>query len=113
MWGASLRQVLCLQCHEGRPASGDGRPSGAAVDAPVARPRPASGGASAQREYDKRAGRREQQVRTQHPKLGGLLLAVSKEPASTRVWAQGAAGERAVAAKLLRQPGRVPGSTLM
>ncbi len=39
-------------------------------------------------------------MRTSHPKLGGLLLALSKEPVSTRVWAQGAAGERAVAAKL-------------
>ncbi|WP_459644524.1 nuclease-related domain-containing protein [Kineococcus sp. NUM-3379] len=32
--------------------------------------------------------------------LGGLLLALSEEPASTRVWAQGAAGERAVGATL-------------
>lgn len=55
------------------------------------------GGASAQREHDKRSGRREQQVRARHPKLGGLLLALSQEPASTRVWAQGAACERAVA----------------
>ena len=39
-------------------------------------------------------------MRAQHPKLGGLLLALTKEPTSTRVWAQGAAGERAVAAKL-------------
>jgi hypothetical protein len=100
MWEASRRQVICLQCHEGGPASGDGRAAEAAVDLAVARPRAAAGGASAQREYDKRVGRREQQVRTQHPKLGGLLLALSKEPVSTRVWAQGAAGERAVAAKL-------------
>ena len=55
---------------------------------------------SAQREYDKRSARREQQIRQQHPRLGGLLLALSKEPTSTRVWAQGAAGERAVAAEL-------------
>jgi len=61
---------------------------------------PRVGGASAQREYDRRSARREQQIRTQHPKLGGLLLSLSKVPASTRVWAQGAAGERAVAAKL-------------
>jgi hypothetical protein len=39
-------------------------------------------------------------VRAAHPKLGGLLLALFNEPASTRVWAQGAGGERAVAAKL-------------
>ncbi len=66
----------------------------------VAIERQGGGGVSAQREYDKRSARREQQIRQQHPRLGGLLLALSKEPASTRVWAQGAAGERAVAAKL-------------
>lgn len=39
-------------------------------------------------------------MRGAHPRLGGLLLALTSEPASTRVWAQGAAGERAVAAAL-------------
>ncbi|NHC12461.1 nuclease-related domain-containing protein [Motilibacter deserti] len=32
--------------------------------------------------------------------LGGLILALTDEPTSTRVWAQGARGERAVGAKL-------------
>jgi hypothetical protein len=67
---------------------------------PVIPEQPDAGGASAQREYEKRAARREERIRTQHPRLGGLLLALSKEPSSTRVWAQGAAGERAVASKL-------------
>jgi hypothetical protein len=58
------------------------------------------GGGSAQREYDRRSQNRERRVRQAHPRLGGLLLALSAEPASTRVWAQGAAGERAVAAAL-------------
>lgn len=58
------------------------------------------GGASAQFEYERRSSKREQRIRAQHPKLAGLLLALSQEPVSTRVWAQGAAGERAVAAKL-------------
>jgi hypothetical protein len=55
---------------------------------------------SAQAEYDRRVSRREQAVRARHPRLGGLLLALNDEPASTRVWAQGARGERAVAARL-------------
>lgn len=62
--------------------------------------RPGTGGVSAQREFDRRSARRERTIRTQHPRLAGLLLALSQEPASTRVWAQGAAGERAVAARL-------------
>ncbi|NHC43645.1 nuclease-related domain-containing protein [Motilibacter aurantiacus] len=57
-------------------------------------------GTSAQREYERRSQRREQQVRSRHPLLGGLILALGEEPATTRVWAQGARGERAVAAKL-------------
>lgn len=61
---------------------------------------PAMAGESAQREYDRRSSNREQRILEAHPKLGRLLLAVFNEPASTRVWAQGAAGERAVAAKL-------------
>lgn len=66
-------------------------------------PQPASvalAGGSAQREYDRRSQRREATIRGRHPRLGGLLLALSTEPASTRVWAQGADGERAVAARL-------------
>lgn len=57
-------------------------------------------GTSALREYERRSTKREQGIRSRHPKLGGLIPALSNEPASIRVWAQGAAGERAVAAKL-------------
>lgn len=60
----------------------------------------AMAGSSAQREFDRRSQRRDAAVRSRHPRLGGLLLALTNEPASTRVWAQGAHGERAVAAKL-------------
>lgn len=100
LWDPAQRQVHCLPCHEGRAALVDAQQPSAADAATVLPQQPGAGGASAQREYDKRSARRERQIRTQHPKLGGLVLALSKEPASTRVWAQGAAGERAVASKL-------------
>ena len=35
-----------------------------------------SAGASAQREYERRKAKREERIRTAHPKLGGLILAV-------------------------------------
>jgi hypothetical protein len=99
VWDPAIRQVNCLPCHERRaPLVGDPLAGHAATLLPGAAAR--AGGASAQREYAKRSARREHQIRTQHPKLGGLLLALSKEPVSTRVWAQGAAGERAVASML-------------
>lgn len=94
------RQVNCLPCHEGRAALVDA-PQPLLAEATAVLPEQLrAGGASAQREYDRRSARREHQIRAQHPTLSGLLLALSKEPASTRVWAQGAAGERAVASKL-------------
>ncbi|WP_210479400.1 nuclease-related domain-containing protein [Naasia sp. SYSU D00948] len=57
-------------------------------------------GASAQREYERRRAAREQRVRARHPKIGGLLLALVGDPAQTKVWAQGAEGERAVGERL-------------
>lgn len=92
-WDATAKRILCLSC-------------GPAVQ-PVALPpsvdmlpQSATAGGSAQREYVRRATQREQRVRERHPRLGGLLLALVDEPTSTRVWAQGAAGERAVGAAL-------------
>ncbi|KRE63718.1 NERD domain protein [Nostocoides sp. Soil756] len=50
-------------------------------------------GASARREFERRKAKREERIRTQHPKLGGLILAISDEPQSTTAWAVGARGE--------------------
>ena len=100
VWDPARRQVSCLPCREDSavPVVTSQPPAAGAANRPA---EPSSeGGASAQREYDQRSARRERQVRAQHPRIGGLLLAVGKEPTSTRVWAQGAAGERAVASKL-------------
>lgn len=57
-------------------------------------------GASAKREYERRRTAREERIRTKHPRLGGLMLAVSEEPQSTRAWAVGAAGEEALGRRL-------------
>lgn len=107
-WDATTRAVHCLSCLQ----QDQQAPSGPPAAPPTtwgaqqpARTSPASvegaaAGASAQREFERRVERRAQTVRQQHPKLGRLLLALTDDPASTRVWAQGAAGERAVAARL-------------
>lgn len=57
-------------------------------------------GASALREYERRTTRREEQIRTKHPRLGGLILALSDDPQSTKAWASGARGEAALGARL-------------
>jgi hypothetical protein len=40
-------------------------------------------GASARREFERRKAKREERIRTKHPKLGGLMLAVSDDQQST------------------------------
>ena len=99
-WDAVERRTYCLSCQTDPNPPTDPRPPTRTAAVEVTLEQQVGGGVSAQREYDKRSARREQQIRQQHPRLGGLLLALSNEPTSTRVWAQGAAGERAVAAKL-------------
>jgi hypothetical protein len=82
-------------------AAPDGLATPAAAQVPsVPTSKATAPGGSAQREYDKRSQRREAAIRSRHRRLGGLVLALTNDPATTRVWAQGARGERAVAAKL-------------
>jgi hypothetical protein len=50
-------------------------------------------GESARREYERRSAKRETRIREAHPRLGGLILAISEEPQSTTAWARGARGE--------------------
>jgi hypothetical protein len=53
-------------------------------------------GRSAQREHDGRVMRRQEKVRESHPRTGGLLLAVTSEPQTTKAWSTGATGEQIV-----------------
>ena len=69
------------------------KPNGATVD--VGTP-----GASARREFERRQSKREERIRTKHPKLGGLILALSDDPQSTKSWDVGAVGEEKVGARL-------------
>ncbi len=57
-------------------------------------------GASARREHERRKGRRKNRIRTEHPHLGGLILALSDDPQSTKAWAVGARGEELLARQL-------------
>lgn len=59
---------------------------------------------SARREYERRKQKREDRIRSAYPKLGGLILAMTDEPQSTRAWARGAVGEERLAARLETLP---------
>ncbi|MEV5068720.1 NERD domain-containing protein [Microbacterium sp. LMI12-1-1.1] len=65
---------------------------------------PGSAGVSARREYERRRDNREQRIRTDHPKLGGLILALTDDPQSTRAWERGALGEELLARRLADLP---------
>ncbi|MFI8593814.1 nuclease-related domain-containing protein [Microbacterium sp. NPDC078428] len=75
-------------------------------------------GGSARREHERRKSAREQRIRANHPKLGGLILALSDDPQSTRAWERGAIGEELLAERLkdlsadmrVLHDRRVPGS---
>ena len=57
-------------------------------------------GASARREFERRKARREQRIRDKHPRLGGLIHALSDEPQSTTAWDKGALGEERLGKRL-------------
>jgi hypothetical protein len=57
-------------------------------------------GASARREFERRSARREERIRTAHPKLGGLIHALTDDPQSTRAWDVGAVGEERLGHRL-------------
>jgi len=89
-WDPQQKTVTCLSCANGQPPD------------PFAVPEISSSnpGASALQEYERRSARREAQVRSDHPVLGGLILAATTEPNSTTAWAKGAQGERRLGAML-------------
>lgn len=57
-------------------------------------------GASAMREFERRVAMQEQRIRERHPKLGGLIIALSDDPQSTTAWRSGARGEQVLGRRL-------------
>lgn len=85
------RTVRCVS-HEvsAPPAPEAGEGPGLAVTEVV---EPGTAGASARREFERRRTARVERIRAKHPKLGGLILAISEDPQSTTAWNTGALGE--------------------
>lgn len=57
-------------------------------------------GRSARREFERRELNRERQIREKHPRLGGLIHALTDEPQSTKAWDIGALGEERLGSRL-------------
>lgn len=92
VWDPGLRTTVCVHC----PGPPDPFPAAPALV------RSGVAGRSAQAEGDRRRTARENRIRERFPHIGGLLLALSEPPQTTRVWAQGAVGERKVADRLAK-----------
>lgn len=100
------KTVRCLAC----PVPGTG-PIDQTIDHGVP-------GGSATREAERRTAKREARVKNRFGnRLGGVILALTDEPQSTRAWARGARGEEKLAEALADLPGiqvlhdrRVPGT---
>lgn len=103
LYDRRLRIVRCVVC----PVDGDAT----AIDPGVA-------GASAQREYERRVASRQSRINDRFGRrIGGVILALSDEPTSTKAWARGSEGERKLAEALADVDGirvlhdrRVPGT---
>lgn len=104
-WDRVAKAATCAACL-------DPEPEAVAINRGVA-------GASAAREWQRRHDRREASVRGRFGRLGSVALALTDDPHSTKTWAVGAQGERALGALLdrLRDEGmavlhdrRIPGS---
>lgn len=109
-WDATARSVTCPSCSKRTPRD---------LSRLEILDRGAAG-ASAAREYDRRKTNRETRIRSEHPRLGGVILALSDEPQHQRAWDRGRQGEEAVAEALERRTAdgaavllhdrRIPGS---
>ena len=111
----ATQQITCLSCL-GRPAP---HPGPETISAYTPQPLSGQAGASARREHKRRKNRHEQQTRRAHPHVGGLILALTKDPQNVKAWATGAEGEERLGQYLDQYAGpslkvlhdrRIPGS---
>jgi hypothetical protein len=86
--------IRCVEC----PALFDAEAPEPSIDSGVA-------GGSARREYERRKVNRETRVKGRFGRFGGVVLALTDDPRSTRAWATGARGEEKLAAALDGIPG--------
>jgi len=92
------KTVACVACPPRRAlpdeAAESGFPRLAVGPLPTLEGVDGHGGASATVEFQRRHDARQERVLTNHPRIGGFLLAVFDDPQSTRAWSVGAEGER-------------------
>ncbi len=104
----TTKTVRCLDCSPATRPPDEVSPAHSVVEVRAKRASkpstnpidPGTPGASARREYERRRAKDEAGVRERHPNLGGLILALTEEPQSTKAWGTGAIGEERLGEKL-------------
>ena len=95
VWDRATRRATCLDCVKSAEPDGEAPPTRAGR--PVAR---GEAGASARRRYEHLHERRKIRAREKYGRLGGVYLALTDDPQSTRAWGVGSSGERRLGAYL-------------
>jgi hypothetical protein len=98
-WRPPQQFVTCLAC---RPSPNLGNSEGSQDATSAAAIDPGVAGGSAMREFHRRHDLRDARVRERWGRLGGLVLALTSDPSTTRVWERGSIGESTLAAVLGR-----------
>lgn len=98
VYDRATRTVTCVECPPPPSPEADAQ----AETEPEPEPTLVHGtaGASARREHEARHTRRESRIRREHPRIGGVVLALTEDPQSTKAWSRGAGGEELLAARL-------------
>lgn len=96
VWECASKTVRCVEYGL---ATQEGAPESAEV-AEVRLIDSGTAGASARPEYERRKIKREDAITAKHPKVGGVILALSDDPQSTKSWDTGAKGEERFGAAL-------------
>jgi hypothetical protein len=100
-WDARAKAVTCATCYEAEARSAGAPPAPAELDRGQA-------AASVAREHHRRKLARETQVREAHPRMGDLLLKVSRAPQRETAFRSGELGELAVGAMLEKLAAKGP-----
>jgi hypothetical protein len=94
LYDRETRTVRCVECPTGLHGHGE-------VDIEEPQIEAGTAGASTLREYEHRRDRRESRIKDRFGKrVGGVILAITDEPQSTRAWEQGSVGEQELAEAL-------------
>lgn len=123
VYDRSAKVVFCIEC----PPADAAAPREVSAPAPAPEPVPETGppapdqpapaplpelgvsdgvpGGGARREYERRSAKRQDRVRANHPRIGGLLLALTDDPQTTTAWARGAVGEELLGKSLTELAG--------